>query len=1811
MGGTGNWTDLNHWATSSGGSVLHTQIPTALDDVFFDANSFNAPGQTITLNAGSCLARNMTWTGALNTPTLAGANSSQLKLYGSLTFIAAMNLTYTGTVSFEATTPGQSITSAGKTFRNTVTLSGVGGSWTLADAFSASAILSLDNGTFNSNNQPVTATQFISVSGALRTLNMGSSVFTLTAQAGWNAYPSTGFTLNSGTSVINLPAGNASFAGGDLVYYDLTLNAGGGISGNNSFHNVVFGSDGSVLDNNSFNSLTFSRNGILYGNNNFGNLVCTAGYDYVLKDGMTQTIVGNFSANGNCGSLITLKSSIAGNQASISHPPGAVTVSYLVLKDIAATGGAVFTANNAVDLGNNSGWTINSNPPRDLYWIGNAGNWNDGSHWSLTSGGPPSGCAPSPIDNVFFDANSFSIAAQSVAINIPVAYCRHMNWSGVTNTPSLNGPAANKLKIYGSLTFSAGMTQAFTGNVGFEATTAGQTITSMGKSFNTDVNFNGAGGSWTLQDAFACNGSLFLDDGTLTTNNNTVTASQFYSSGLGTRTLNMGSSVFNLNGGTCWNVSGLTLNCGTSVINALASTSIIHGGGLTYYDLNFSGNGEIYDNNTFHNVNVAGDASISNNNTFNNVVLSKKGTVYGSNIFSNLTLTAGFTYSFRNGETQTVNNTLNATGTCGALITLNSLVPGSQTGISHPPGAVTVSYVTLQDIQATGGALFTANNAIDLGNNSGWTINASAPRNLYWIGNSGNWNDGNHWSLTSGGAPSGCSPSPVDNVFFDANSFSLAGQTTTINIATAYCRDMNWTGVTNNPTLGGTFTSQLKIYGSLTLAAAMSQFFQGQVFFESDAPGNTITSSGKSFLNAVTFNGSGGSWTLQDPLTCTNTLFLNNGTLNSNNQPVTASTFNSSGTAPRTLNMGASVFTLTSPTFWNVNTSAGLTLNSGTSLINSTVNGNTAASFLGGGLAYYDLNFSGATTQQGAIFDNNSFRHVNFASNGVLYGSNTMINAVFNKNGVMEENNQFTNLTFTPNYTYTLRENKTQTITNRWQVQGSCVSYIILQSATPGSFATVTKPSGTVTGFNIHLRDIHATGGASFMAYNSVDLGGNSGWNFSTLPPLADPAAIIGPTAVCTGQSGVVYYIPPTPGAIAYNWTVPPGATITAIQGDTLIVVDFTGASSGNVTVTGFSGCAFSNPSTLAVTISATLVPAVSITASTTNSCAGANVSFTATPTNGGSSPNYQWQVNGINAGTNAPLFNTNTLLNGDIVTVILTSGLPCAAPVSATSNPITISISAPVTPAVAINAIPGNNICSGTLVDFTATASNTGGGTVLYDFSVNGVSMQNGAANTYSNAALNNGEVVTCTIAITGGTCLTASTAISNTISMTVTSVVTPAVTIGVSPASTICTGTTANFTATPIHGGTAPSYQWKLNGVNVGFNSPVYTNASLVSGDIVTVVLTSNAACASSPTAASNSISMTVINPVVPAVNIVASATSICSGTPVTFTATPLNGGSAPVYQWMINGLNAGTNTPVFTNSTLVNGDQVRVRMQSNAACATPATVLSNTIAIAVIVPLPVSVNITASANPICQGSDAVFTAIPVNSSPNPSYQWQVNGINTGANSSTYSSNQLADGDRITCVLNSSNTCLVPVQVFSNTIGMAVKPNPVISFNPATPAILSGNSVQLNAIVNGTVSSYLWTPSTGLNNPFIPNPRANPAITTTYKLKVVSTDNCVTEKELLVKVSLDIYIPNSFTPDGDGLNDVFRVPPGTSLTLNVFSVFDRYGKEVFRTHNVHEGWNGTYKGASCPAGTYTYIIRGSDLRRNVQLTGTVVLIR
>jgi N-acetylneuraminic acid mutarotase len=411
--------------------------------------------------------------------------------------------------------------------------------------------------------------------------------------------------------------------------------------------------------------------------------------------------------------------------------------------------------------------------------------------------------------------------------------------------------------------------------------------------------------------------------------------------------------------------------------------------------------------------------------------------------------------------------------------------------------------------------------------------------------------------------------------------------------------------------------------------------------------------------------------------------------------------------------------------------------------------------------------------------------------------------------------------------------------------------------------------------------------------------------------------------------------------------------------------------------------------------------------------------------------------------------------------------------------NDVNLTINAVVTPSVSISASPGNTICAGAQVSFTATPVN--GGTPAYQWKVNNSNVGTNS-NTFQSSTLANNDVVVC-VMTSNAACAQPASATSTSVTMTVNPIPIPSVSVSANPGNTICAGTLTTFTATPTNGGSTPAYQWKVNNVNAGTNSNIFSSSSLSNSDVVVCELTSNATCASPATVSSTGITMTVNPNLTPSVSIGASpSTTICAGTAVTFTATPTNGGSTPAYQWKVNNVNTGTNSDVFTTTTLNNNDVVTCVLTSNSTCAVPTTASSNSIAITVNANLTPVVSIAASpGSTICAGTAVAFTATPVNGGSTPAYQWKVNSINTGTNSNTFTSNTFNNNDIVTCELTSNATCLATSTGISAPVTMTVNPvlkpsatitaNPGVNAGPFTPITFTATVMN-----GGGAPIYQW---------------------------------------------------------------------------------------------------------------------------------------
>ncbi|OJJ21262.1 hypothetical protein BKI52_11905 [marine bacterium AO1-C] len=261
------------------------------------------------------------------------------------------------------------------------------------------------------------------------------------------------------------------------------------------------------------------------------------------------------------------------------------------------------------------------------------------------------------------------------------------------------------------------------------------------------------------------------------------------------------------------------------------------------------------------------------------------------------------------------------------------------------------------------------------------------------------------------------------------------------------------------------------------------------------------------------------------------------------------------------------------------------------------------------------------------------------------------------------------------------------------------------------------------------------------------------------------------------------------------------------------------------------------------------------------------------------------------------------------------------------------------------------------------------------------------------------------------------------------------------ISGATSVCVNQTGvTYTIPAITGATG--YTWTVPaGANIsagaGTNSITVIFGS-TSGNI-TVKGTNSAG-----DGAVTTLAVTVNALVTPTLSISASANTICAGSPVTFTATATHGGTNPVFEWRLNSTKIeGETGATLTKSDLKNGDKVTVILTSSEACVTTSTATTNELNIIVNEVFTPSVSITSddADNNIVAGANVTFTATSTNGGSNPTYQWQINGVDVpGANASSFITATLQNADKVTVVMASSETCVSSAQVTSNEITMSV---------------------------------------------------------------------------------------------------------------------------------------------------------------------------
>jgi len=339
---------------------------------------------------------------------------------------------------------------------------------------------------------------------------------------------------------------------------------------------------------------------------------------------------------------------------------------------------------------------------------------------------------------------------------------------------------------------------------------------------------------------------------------------------------------------------------------------------------------------------------------------------------------------------------------------------------------------------------------------------------------------------------------------------------------------------------------------------------------------------------------------------------------------------------------------------------------------------------------------------------------------------------------------------------------------------------------------------------------------------------------------------------------------------------------------------------------------------------------------------------------------------------------------------------------------------------------------------------------------------------------------------------------------------------------------------------------------------------------------------------------------------ISISPSTVSICQGDPVTFNAVYSNGGTLPAIQWQVNGLNVGAGEVTFSSATLINGDIVTCILTSSDPCVNPNVIVSNNVAVTVTSIVNPTVTIISDASTVCIGDVVTYTAATTNCTTNGTYTWFVNGsVVTSDTIGVYAQPMLSTAEVI-CTF----TCNDPCATIANSNSLDIDVTIVSADAGPNQQIGEGESTQLQGSGTGT---YFWSPVSTLDDPTSPTPVATPEQTTTYTL-TVTNNGCVATDEVTIVVTELIVAPNTFTPNGDDVNDFWHIARIENFPSCRVTVFDRWGQKVFNStgYTNENAWDGTYLGRPLPAAAYYYVIElnGANTKEADSYYGWVAII-
>ncbi|HTA27671.1 MAG TPA: PKD domain-containing protein, partial [Bacteroidia bacterium] len=772
-----------------------------------------------------------------------------------------------------------------------------------------------------------------------------------------------------------------------------------------------------------------------------------------------------------------------------------------------------------------------------------------------------------------------------------------------------------------------------------------------------------------------------------------------------------------------------------------------------------------------------------------------------------------------------------------------------------------------------------------------------------------------------------------------------------------------------------------------------------------------------------------------------------------------------------------------------------------------------------------------------------------------------------------------------------------------------------------GPYTYLWNPSGNT----------NATATGLFAGSYTVTVTDNNGCATTTSVIVTQPSAVTASITsstniLCNGGNNGSATVTATGGTIPYAYLWAPGGQTNATA---------TGLIAGNyvVTVTDANGCTI----TTSVNITEPTSLTATMSAPTQVLCNGGN-NGSATVTAGGGTPNYTyiWVPIGGNNATGTGLIAgsytvTVTDANGCSATssVVITQPSVLIATMGASSN---VTCNGQANGSASVNVVggtqpyayvwnpSGGSTATGTglsagsysvvitdLHGCTATATVTITQPNLLTTSATSTNIScfggnNGSATSTSTGGTlpykylwTNGQVTANASNLTAGSyTLTVTDANNCTATASVTITEPTKITVTASGPQLVCSGAPANLISS-VSGGTPPYlYNWAPAGGTTSNTTvnPVYTTT-------YTLTVTDANGCTSQATVAVVAGTPLTLN--------VSGNASVCPGTSITLTASASGGDGLYSFVWLPS--NKTTQTITFTPTK---DSSVTVELTDGCNSAMQSIIVPISVN-----PLPnisFSSDVYTGCKPLCIQFQDLST---ISSGGIAQWEWSFgNGDSVGKKNPIYCYN---DTGRYSVSLTeiSDSGCSSTLNVL-NLINVYPTPNASFTYSPQSINVLNPQ-VQFISQSSGNTPIYewYWTFGQGDSTSNLQNPQHNYTDTGTFcaTLVVVDQHGCVDSVTncLIINPVYTLYIPSGFSPNGDGINDVF-MPKGSYVKSYEMYIFDRWGMQLFHSTDMNSGWDGTAKGGSslCQEDTYVYLINVTDTQgNNHSYTGAVSLLK